>query len=182
MNEINRDKLFEHFISKIETGFQIFAILDSARRPEIAWKPYEFLSEWVSLYKGEPEESLVDVAPYLINLSKGDKPNLDLVKWISNDCFGDSCSIFIYSQANIETLLKHFQQFLIVTDESSKAFYFRFYDPRVLRIYLPTCNEDELKTFFGPTDMFVMENEELTSLIEFSVVNNKLLTNSSLIN
>ena len=38
--------------------------------------------------------------------------------------------------------------------------YFRFYDPRVLRVYLPTCSSSELKGVFGPVGRFVVEGPE----------------------
>jgi hypothetical protein len=37
---------------------------------------------------------------------------------------------------------------------------FRFYDPRVLRVYLPTCWPGELTRMFGPVESFVMESAE----------------------
>jgi hypothetical protein len=41
-----------------------------------------------------------------------------------------------------------------------KIVYFRFYDPRVLRAYLTTCTDDEIRTFFGPVHRLVMEEED----------------------
>ena len=40
---------------------------------------------------------------------------------------------------------------------TSKPLYFRWYDPRVLREYLPTCNAEELRTIFGSIDAFIVE-------------------------
>ena len=58
--------------------------------------------------------------------------------------------------------MRHFRQFLRVRDEAGREFFFRFYDPRVLRVYLPTCNSEELRTFFGPVELFSMEGERRT--------------------
>jgi hypothetical protein len=44
---------------------------------------------------------------------------------------------------------------------------FRYYDPRVLRSYLPTCTPEELAQVFGPIHSFVMESAE-GACIEFS--------------
>lgn len=38
--------------------------------------------------------------------------------------------------------------------------YFRFYDPRVLRRFLPVCTPDQLYAFFGPIDYFLFEDED----------------------
>ena len=37
---------------------------------------------------------------------------------------------------------------------------FRFYDPRVFRVYLPTCNEAEAEFVFGPFESFFLEDED----------------------
>jgi hypothetical protein len=167
MNVEISETIIEYFHNQLISGENVYAILDSAKQPEVAFKPYEFFSQWVSLYKGEPEEVLTDVAPYLINLSKDGEMNVPLIEWIATKCWGDSCAIFLESSVNLETLLKHFQQFLLVSDENGKTFYFRFYDPRVLRVYLPTCNAEELDMFFGPVQKFFMENESPENLVCF---------------
>jgi len=165
-NDLSK-QLIKYIHDQLSSGKQLYAILDSARKPEIAWKPYEFFTEWVSLYKGEPEEILADVAPYLVNFLKKGQYNLELIKWIAEECWADSCAIFIESDYDLKNLLAHFQQFLMVMDEAGKAFYFRFYDPRVLRVYLPTCNNDELTTFFGPVQAFSMEGESAETINRF---------------
>jgi len=179
MNEDLSEKVIEYLHKQLFSGENVYAILDSAKQPEAAFKPYEFFSQWVSLYKGEPEEVLTDVAPYLINLSKDGEINESLIKWIATKCWGDSCAIFLESTQDLKSLLKHFQQFLLVSDEKGKTFYFRFYDPRVLRVYLPTCNAHELKIFFGPVQCFFMENETTKKMICFSRNENKLSINHS---
>ena len=45
--------------------------------------------------------------------------------------------------------------------------YFRYYDPRVLRVYLPTCNARELQTVFGPVLRYLVEDEKPTGLWTF---------------
>jgi len=44
---------------------------------------------------------------------------------------------------------------------------FRYYDPRVLRAYLPTCSPAELNTFFGPVTAFITEGENPGEILEF---------------
>ena len=50
--------------------------------------------------------------------------------------------------------------FLTVMTEKKKKLLFRYYDPRVLRPYLPSCTPAELQTFFGPIDQYVIEGED----------------------
>ena len=71
----------------------------------------------------------------------------------------------------------HFRKFLLVTTEPDKEFFFRFYDPRVLRIFLPTCDVKQLREFFGPVEKFICEDEDADYGLIYSFDNNKLKTN-----
>ena len=51
---------------------------------------------------------------------------------------------------------------------SGRILIFRYYDPRVLRVYLPTCRLDELQTVFGPVTSYLVESENGDGLIEFA--------------
>ena len=83
------------------------------------------------------------------------------------DAWGQSWGIFLRTTTHMEKLRKHLRQFLRVEDPRGKHLVFRFYDPHVLRVFLPTCRIDELRTFFGPVDSFVMENED-DGVVEFT--------------
>jgi hypothetical protein len=43
----------------------------------------------------------------------------------------------------------------------------RFYDPRVLRLHIPTCTPEESTDLFGPISRFVMEGEDLDNPLQF---------------
>jgi len=57
-----------------------------------------------------------------------------------------------------------------VQTEDGRELYFRFYDPRVLRIFLPTCNAEEAATFFGPVRQFLVEAQDAETLLQFSLL------------
>jgi hypothetical protein len=63
----------------------------------------------------------------------------------------------------------HFRSFLTVYDESGNPLNFRYYDPRVWRLYLPTCNSGELKTVFGPVVAYYLEDEDANTLLRFEL-------------
>jgi hypothetical protein len=44
---------------------------------------------------------------------------------------------------------------------------FRYYDPRVLRVYLPTCWPAEVSTFFGPVSAFITGGDDPGEILEF---------------
>jgi hypothetical protein len=64
-------------------------------------------------------------------------------------------------------LRRHLREFLRVRDEAGKRLIFRYYDPRILRVYLPTCWPAELNTFFGPISAFITEGESSGEILEF---------------
>jgi hypothetical protein len=64
----------------------------------------------------------------------------------------------------------------MVQTEDKEELYFRFYDPRVLRIFLPTCDEDQLNEFFGPVDYFVCEDEDPAFALAFTLKDGELKT------
>jgi hypothetical protein len=131
-----------------------------------------------SLYRGRSEEALAAVAPYIAEIGT-DKEFDD---WLLTDGWGDNWCVFINSKFSMEELWKHFRKFLIVKNEKGEELYFRFYDPRVIRIFLPTCSENQLKEFFGPVDSFIAEDKNAEILLEFSLQNGKLHTEKIALN
>jgi len=53
-----------------------------------------------------------------------------------------------------------------VVGENKKVL-FRFYDPRVLRVFLPTCTSKEVLEFFGPITRYVLEGEEPIVILQY---------------
>jgi len=45
--------------------------------------------------------------------------------------------------------------------------YFRFYDPRVMRVFLPTCTPEDTTQFFGPIQNYLVEDESPEQLLRF---------------
>ena len=79
---------------------------------------------------------------------------------MTTEAWGDNCCIFFTSKASFEDLFSHFQKFNRVYLEGDDVVLFRFYDPRVLRTYLPTCNRIEIETFFGKVGSFFAESQD----------------------
>lgn len=140
----------------------LYAILDSAREIDIAYRLLNSKDiEYVSLFKGRREEPIWDAAPYLVRC---DSDSL-FFRWILEKGWGNSWGVFLTSASLLEQLYSHFQQFLLIRTEEDKELYFRFYDPRVLRLFLPTCNPDQISQFFGPISSFLVEGEQSSILV-----------------
>ena len=69
---------------------------------------------------------------------------------------------------------KHFRSLLTVYDEAGNPLLFRYYDPRVFLTYLPTCNTEELETFFGKVNYYFVEFDNAAKLNRYQFSNNEL--------
>jgi hypothetical protein len=141
-----------------ERARPLFAVLDGAR----AEPPDLFGARTRSLYESGEEPDLDEVAPQLIAIDE----NQSILGRLVEDGWGRAWGVFVSCHLPFEELRGHFRNFLKVRTEEGEELYFRFYDPRVLRVFLPTCTPAELEAFFGPIDAFWMEAEDpLTCLV-----------------
>jgi hypothetical protein len=69
----------------------------------------------------------------------------------------------------METLRRHLKSLLIVKDQRGRRLLFRYYDPRALRVYLPTCWPAELEAVFGPVKAYLVEGVESGTVIQYRV-------------
>jgi hypothetical protein len=157
--------------AEADPSLQLCAILDAARDTRIYSRLAEPEVEVVSLFRGEKAQELATVAPYLVALHRDDS----FTDWFFTYGWGNSWGIIIESSVGLADLKRHFQSFIMVYDEEGKPLFFRYYDPRVFRIYLPTCNEGEFETVFGPVSSFYVEGEEADTLMHYALADNKLV-------
>jgi len=155
-------------------GANTYAILDGASVPGLLAKLQEWEPEYVCLYRGELKPDLAEVAPYLVRLS----PDADMTTWILSEGWGNHWGIFAISDVALQALRQHLRRLLTVHDERGKPLLFRFYDPRVLREYLPTCQGNELRDMFGPVVNYACEIGE-GQLAAFELDNAQLTTTQS---
>lgn len=155
-----------------EENVHLYAILDGARNSGIYTAVHKSECEFECLYRGELDPELAEAAPYLVKLDQR-KP---FTTWLIEKGWGGSWGIFLQSSASFRDLRKHLRKFLMVYDSNARPMYFRYYDPRVLRIYLPTCNSDELATIFGPIKCIMLEDKNPETLLYFINTNNVLKT------
>ena len=137
---------------------QVFALLDAARDRRIYPMLRRRLLNFSCLYAGEIAPELAEAAP--LSRCHGAKtlPSRSIC-WSGAGGTLGGCSSS--RQPSCGTC-RHFRRFLLVSDERGQSLVFRFYDPRVLRVYLPTCNREEAEFIFGPIARFVSEDEDST--------------------
>lgn len=141
---------------------KLYCLLDTAVDPVIP-SMLDLASERKEcLYEGESAVKLARVAPYLVELP----PQGRLLNVLAVQGWGKSWASYFVSDAPFEELRGHFRRFLMVQLEGGKEVYFRFYDPRVLREFLPTTSGPELRTFMGPVGAWLIEADPAASLLE----------------
>lgn len=148
----------------------VFAVLDAARDDRVLASLIGAETRFQSLYDGWQAQSLADVAPYLVALPL-DGPYLDRLLELG---FGRAWGIFLTSDLPFDELRRHLRQHLRVTDEDGHHLLFRWYDPRVLRAYLPTCTPFEAQVFFGPVERMFCEGPHGGEWITFTTTPTKL--------
>jgi hypothetical protein len=135
----------------------LYALVDAGRHSDVLTLLYSFDVQMRSLYDGESEARLGASGPYLVELSDDD----DLLKSLLRMGWGQAWGVYLTSDSSFEDVRKHFRKLLMVKRQSDASeMYFRFYDPRVLRVFLPTCSPDQVRAMFGPVTAYYIESDD----------------------
>jgi hypothetical protein len=131
----------------------VYAVLDGARDRRVrGWVLDTRAPSWC-LYRGRLVPELDDAAPRLLRLLPGKRYTADFFRRY----WGQSWGIVISSTAPAQDLRRHLRKLLLARTEDGRTMIFRYYDPRVLRVYLPTCTAKDGETFFGPVSAMAAE-------------------------
>ena len=141
----------------------VWMIVDGARTIEVFRMLLQCHLEYSCLYSGPLTPDMEIAAPYLVQLDHGYRDTHQLVR----RAWGNSWGVFLRSDTSLKRLRRHLREFLVVRDTKGQRLVFRYYDPRVLRVYLPTCVTSELRTVFGPIECFWTEAESAEEMLEF---------------
>jgi hypothetical protein len=143
-------------LAALDVRQPLYAVVDGARDRRIrGWVLDTRVPAWC-LYRGALPPALEDAAPWLLRFVPGDPSVEDFFarRW------GQSWGILLTSAAPSRELRRHLRRFLRVRTEEGRILAFRYYDPRVLRVYLPTCTPQEIAAFFGPVTSMIAETED----------------------
>jgi len=152
----------------------VCALVDAAREPDGPFEARQAGLECRSLFAGELGDMLKEVAPFIIEF-----PARSPFRTWWFEQWGNSIGVLVEAPVSLGDLRKHFRTLTMVRDEARKRYYFRFYDPRVLRVFLPACTPEELKQFFGPITHFYCEGDGGQELLTFAVGREGLLVRRS---
>jgi hypothetical protein len=97
-----------------------------------------------SMYSGKAAQQYRAIAPYLFTLTP------ELLDWIVADLAGQPWGFLFHAELDFKSARKHFRNFVTVLDPQGEKMLFRFYDPRVLKMFVESATEQENQAFFGP--------------------------------
>lgn len=124
---------------------RVYAVLDCARDPAIYDLVARSYRERSCLFAGKLEPELEMASPFLLEVQAGDSITDQILQRGWTDAWG----ILIRTDASFRTVRRHLRTLLRVRTEDGRFLLFRFYDPRTLNAYLPTCTPQELALVFG---------------------------------
>lgn len=151
-------------------NFTNYFVLDAAQIEHELNLAIYLNKDYQCLYHGESSETLKYVAPYLFQHSR----NSDFSQWLLQTKQQIGAGIFFHAKANFEQVYRHLRTLLYITTEEGEELYFRFYDPFVTSIFLPTCDRNQIREFFGPIEFIVVETETPNMFIQFWHENGEL--------
>ncbi len=143
----------------------VFAVLDAAGLPNLPALLQEHGRPHCCLFSGKLEPGVAECAPYLVDLTRDDA----FTALVLTEGWGEAWGVFavLPKEIGFRDVRKHFRSFLRVRGPEGKPVFFRYYDPRVFQLYLPTCTAEELDTVLGPVLRYAMEPPEAKELLLF---------------
>ena len=152
-----RERLFA------DPNANVFALLDGASVPGLVRKLWETSPEHYCLFPGTLEPDMAEVAPYVVKL----EAETPFTQWVLDEFWGNHWGVFAVAPATGREMRGHCRSIVKVLGPDGDSLIFRYYDPRVLRTFLATCQPEELDEMFGPTLAYWAEAEDPDVLLCF---------------
>lgn len=154
-------------------GSATFVLLDGAGIPTLLDELYGSAGlEFECLYSGELEPDIAAVAPYIARLEAG----TEFAAWVLAG-WGQRRGIFaqVAEGVDMPVLRRHFRKLGMVYGPDGNPLLFRYYDPRVMGSFLPSCDAAELKGVFGPVSRYVVERDGVGAGVTLSAPGGELM-------
>ncbi len=145
-------------------GLIAYLLIDGASAAALIDHLYDDKADFACLISGPLEPDMQEVAPYLVVLRDGEP----FSEWILNFAFGEHWGLVLRASLPMEDLARRYRKLLRVRGAEGEPLFFRFYDPRVLRTYLPTCIDAEVTSWFDGVDHYLVEADPADRLLRLS--------------
>lgn len=142
----------------------VLGLVDGASNGEMFYRLSQSGQKFQSLYEGEQGMQLGAYGPCLVAL---DAENA-FTQYLMQQGWGQAWCTYLSCSQPLELVRHHLRRFLTVRWASGQIMYFRFYDPRILRQFLPTCSPEQARNFFGPVAGYIVEGPKPQTAIHFT--------------
>jgi hypothetical protein len=152
------DSPLAHLLEAVALGGpeeRLYALVDGASAADLAVTGRVLGHRLYTLFEGDMAAQVAHAGPILIPLDE--EPLAFLARWA--EVLGKNAGVLLQTQAELGPLHAHLRHVFVCSDEEGSEYFLRFYDPRVLRGFLPTCDAEQRTEFFGPVQRFLVEAE-----------------------
>jgi hypothetical protein len=134
---------------------ELYAVVDAARDRRIYDLVHQALFP-TCLFATDVVSPMGRNAPYLLPVEHAER----LIDAWRNHGRGESWGIFLRSSEERARLRQRLRTFNQAKLPDGRIVVFRWWDPRVFRVYLPTCDASDLNQWFASVEEYVCEAED----------------------
>ncbi|MEO0744236.1 MAG: DUF4123 domain-containing protein [Pseudomonadota bacterium] len=118
-------------------GWRSYAVVDASKHPLLPELLDDFGLRHQSLYDGDTADQLLEVSPYLVEITADTPRVLQYFKADTGpgDLWDSQLAVFLRSSAPFDEVRAFLRRFVQVPDETGTHRFFRFFDPVVLLPY-----------------------------------------------
>ena len=156
INDHDRYLMRERLLNLAENrGEHLYAVIDIARDPFLLFAVLEgFGGDRQCLFRGQAREELGDQTAWIVRIER----QAGLLDWLLDEGWNKRLVSFVVSPLLLSRLTTHLRKFTKIRDTEGVAHFFRFYDPQVLRQYLPVFGQREHEMFFRSISCCAIED------------------------
>lgn len=133
---------------------EVYAVLDGARDRRIENLLRIWGLEHTCLYGEAIGPELRNAAPFLVRLERGGETTEQLIE----RAWGNAWGVFAVAPAGtgMRKVERHCKRLLRVLDERGEVMLFRYYDPRVMRVFWVCASPGQMRDMIGPLEHWVV--------------------------
>lgn len=154
------------------TSPRLYAVLDCAADPSLHEHVARLEPEGAAcLFEGRLHPELKAASPHVVELA----PTDPLSKLWRGEGWGRSWGILISSRAGLPAVrrrMRHYTQAKL--PDGTGPVLFRFWDPRVFRVWLPLVEPDDLGGWFSDIDRYIVETEDGSGSLRYGLKDGRL--------
>lgn len=127
---------------------QVYLLVDTAHAEGTHLSLERWQIPYVSLFENTPEQSLLDIAPLLVDLARTNADQrAKLLSLAQELAYAAPCISWFEADASIQRIAEHLRLFHTVDLSEGQAMLMRWYDTRILPVWLACLTEQQSGAF-----------------------------------